>query len=209
MVVDDHQMFVDGLRMMIDSVPEMELKYVACDGKEALKIVGSDSDIDVMITDISMPELSGIELCRELQSAYPHIRVLILSMHNDPANIKEVLNAGALGYILKNTGQSELIEAIRKVYDREVFYSEAVKNTIMSSMTRAARKSANTTARLSKREVEIIQLIAEEYTTTEIAERLFISLHTVESHRKNILRKTNSRNLAGLIKYALREGIVE
>ena len=92
MVVDDHQMFVDGIRLMIGNVSDMELKYVAVNGKEALNIIETDPDIDVLIADISMPELSGIELCKLLQSNYAHIRILILSMHNDPANIKEALN---------------------------------------------------------------------------------------------------------------------
>ena len=209
MVVDDHQLFIDGISLMIENTTDLQLKYVASNGKEALNIIASDPDIDVLITDISMPELSGIALCKKLQPEYPHIKILMLSMHNDPSNIKEALNAGALGYILKHTGQTELMAAIREVSTGASFFSEEVKNTIMHSMSKARKRDSGITPKLSKRELEIIQLIAEEHTTNEIAEKLFISLHTVESHRKNILRKTNSRNLAGLIKYALKEGIIE
>lgn len=209
MIVDDHQMFLDGITLMINKMEDMHLKHVARDGNEALQMLLLDSDVDVLITDISMPKVSGLDLCKKIKADYLHINMLVLSMHNDPSNIKELLSAGALGYILKNTGQNELIKAIRTVSQAESYFSEEVKNTIMNSITKSKKNSTLMPAKLSKREIEIIQLIAEEFTTNEIAEKLFISLHTVESHRKNILRKTNSRNLAGLIKYAIKKGIVE
>lgn len=209
MIVDDHQMFLDGITLMIEKMEDVKLESIARSGKEAVQNLEAHADIDVVITDISMSEISGLDLCKKIKSEYPDINTLVLSMHNDPATIKEALNSGALGYILKNTGQDELFEAIRTVAQQESYFSEEVKNTIMNSMTKARKKHAEFPVKLSRREIEIIKLIAEEYTTNEIADKLFISLHTVESHRKNILRKTNSRNLAGLIKYAVKEGIVE
>jgi len=209
MIVDDHQMFLDGITSLIKNYSNIVIKHIAKDGLEAINYLKQDNDIDIVISDINMPNLTGLELCRKVRANYPSINVLILSMHNDTATIKDLLNAGALGYILKNTGKDELFEAINVVQNNETYFSEEVKTNIMNSITRAKKAKSNFNVKLSKREIEIIKLIADELTTNEIAEKLFISLHTVESHRKNILRKTSSRNLAGLIKYAVKEGLVE
>ncbi len=208
MVVDDHRMILDGIQSLIDSQVDMELKYIAKDGNEAIRTLKIDSTIDLIITDINMPNITGVDLCKYVNTHYAEINLLVLSMDDDIQTIKELLKAGALGYILKNTGKDELFEAIRTVYQNESYFSGSVQKNILDSMTKAKKVPKNG-ARLSKREIEIIKLISNELTTNEIAEKLFISLHTVESHRKNILRKTNSRNIAGLMKYALKEGLIE
>jgi len=208
MIVDDHQMFLDGITVLISSLPNVSVKHIAKDGMEALYYLNKNSALDIIISDVSMPKLSGLELCKKVKEFYPSINLLILSMHDDTNTIKGLLEAGALGYILKNTGKEELFNAIQAVYQGETYFSDTVKNNLVNSMTFSG-KSIQPAAKLSKREIEIIKLIAEEMTTNEIAEKLFISLHTVESHRKNILRKTNCRNLAGLMKYALKKRIIE
>lgn len=205
MIVDDHKMFLDGIMVLINRLPHVEVKHVSSDGREALNYLNTNKDVDIIISDVSMPGFSGLELCEKINSFYPEIRVLILSMHDDANTIRELIDAGAAGYILKNTGKEELYDAIKAVKNGENYFSSAVKDNLINSMA-STRK---TFGKLSRREIEIIKLISQELTTNEIAEKLFISLHTVESHRKNILKKTNCRNIAGLIKYAIKERIIE
>ncbi len=208
MIVDDHQMFLDGIKSLVANFHNIDVKHIAKDGLQALDYLRKNNDLDIVISDVTMPRLTGLELCEKISEFYPSINVLILSMHDDTDTIKELLEAGALGYILKNTGKDELYKAILTVNEGDTYFSESVKNNILGSMT-ASSKYAKSTVKLTNREVEIIKLIALEYTTNEIAEKLFVSLHTVESHRKNLLRKTNSRNIAGLVKYAIKKKIVE
>ncbi|ELR69213.1 two component transcriptional regulator, LuxR family [Fulvivirga imtechensis AK7] len=209
MIVDDHKMFLDGITSLLKEHSGFNIVASAKDGNEALTKLTVNNSIDVLITDISMPDLDGEALCKEVKRKYPDINILALSMHSDSKSIKKVLRNGASGYILKNTGQEELIEAIQQVAQGQTYFSEKVKNNIMAGMTGTEEDDDYQKIRLTKREVEILKLIASEYTTNQIADKLFISLHTVESHRKNIMRKTKAKNMAGLIKYAVKEGIVE
>ena len=210
MIVDDHQMFMDGITSLLEDYEEIQVVAEAIDGNDCLKQLELFNDLDVVVTDVNMPGLGGEELCKMIKSTHPHINILVLSMLSDGKSISKLLENGAAGYILKNTGKEELFEALRTVSQGETYFSEEVKNSIMKGMSRHAKNQDDPiTIKLTKREIEIIKLIAAEYTTQEIADELFISLHTVESHRKNILRKTNVRNLAGLIRYALKIGIIE
>ncbi|GAA0891044.1 response regulator transcription factor [Fulvivirga kasyanovii] len=209
MIVDDHKLFLDGIVSLLKDYPRISIVACASDGEQALELLTQNSDIDVLITDISMPNLNGEELCKEVKKKYPDVHILALSMHSDSKSIKKVLKNGATGYILKNTGKNELIEAIEHVANGQTYFSESVKNNIMAGITGLEESDEHATVRLTKREIEILKLIASEYTTNQIADTLFISLHTVESHRKNIMRKTKAKNMAGLIKYAVKAGIVE
>ena len=209
MIVDDHKMFLDGITSLLKEHSGFNIVASAKDGNEALTKLIDNNDVDVLITDISMPCLDGEELCKEVKNKYPNINILALSMHSDSKSIKKVLKNGATGYILKNTGQEELIEAIQHVAQGQTYFSEKVKNNIMAGITGTEEDDDYQKIRLTKREIEILKLIASEFTTNQIADKLFISLHTVESHRKNIMRKTKAKNMAGLIKYAVKEGIVE
>lgn len=209
MIVDDHRMFLDGVTSLLKEHPEFNIIAIAKDGQEALIKLGIRNDVNVLITDISMPNMDGEELCREVKKKYPHINILALSMHSDSKSIKKILKNGATGYILKNTGKEELIEAIQHVANGVTYFSEKVKNNIMAGISGKEEEDEHQKVQLTKREIEILNLIAAEYTTNQIADKLFISLHTVESHRKNIMRKTKAKNMAGLIKYAVKEGISE
>jgi len=209
MVVDDHKMFLDGITSVLGEYEHVQIKNQAVDGNEALSLLEKDCEIDVLITDISMPGPDGEELCKEVKKRFPHINTLVLSMHGDSKTITSVLKNGAKGYVLKNTGKDELIEAIKTVAKGETYYSDKVKNNIMAGLSGRESNDKYDKVRLTKRELEILKLIASEYTTQEIADNLFISLHTVESHRKNIMRKADVRNMAGLIKYAFKKGLVE
>ncbi|MBL6449549.1 response regulator transcription factor [Fulvivirga sp. 29W222] len=209
MIVDDHKLFLDGIVSLLKDSPKISIAACASDGNQALELLQQNVNINVLITDISMPNLNGEELCKEVKKKYPNVHILVLSMHSDSKSIKRILKNGATGYILKNTGKEELIEAIEHVANGQAYFSESVKNNIMAGITGMEESDENVNVRLTKREVEILKLISSEFTTNQIADTLFISLHTVESHRKNIMRKTKAKNMAGLIKYAVKAGIVE
>jgi DNA-binding NarL/FixJ family response regulator len=208
MIVDDHKMFLDGLSSLLKEYTNVTIRERAYNGDEALSKLAIDSDIDVLILDISMPGITGVELCKTVKFQYPKINMLALSMHSDSKTISEIVKNGVRGYILKNTGKEELIEAITTVASGENFYSNEVKNSIMQGISGQDKRSLQS-VQLTNREIEILKLIAQELTTQQIADKLFISLHTVESHRKNLMRKVDVKNMVGLIKYAVKAGIIE
>ena len=206
-IVDDHKIFLDGITSLLDSVGHIELVFVAENGEQAFALLRKNPKIDVLISDISMEHGDGKALCEWVKVNYPHISMMMLSMHDDIDMIYELFQAGAMGYLLKNTNRKELITAIESIASGIPFYNDTLKKEMFDKAFARRRKSPQEV--LTKREVEVIKLIAAERTTQEIAGELCISQHTVESHRKNILRKTNVRNLAGLIKFALKAKIIE
>lgn len=207
LIVDDHQMFIDGIKSLLRNQYIFNITAEALDGKSALEIL-SNQDIDIVITDINMPLMSGIELTKKIKIKYPNIKVIIVSMHNDRATISEIMMAEAEGYILKNTGKKELFEALNKVANYGTYYCNEVLN-IMLEMVKKEKKSETIIKNLTDREFEILKLIVEEYSSEQIAEKLSISKRTVDTHRINILTKTNSKTIVGLIKYAIANHIVE
>lgn len=201
LIVDDHQMFLDGLRTLLSKEKNFNIAAEANNGKEALDIL-AETAIDLVITDINMPVLSGTDLTKQIKKSFPNIKVLVLTMYNDREIVHEIIMAEAEGYILKNSNKKELINAINRISDHGTYYS----NEVISIMTEnfiAKEKIRDKIQELSSREKEIISLICQELTSAEIAEKLFLSPLTVETHRKNILRKTNSKTLVGLIKFAI------
>ncbi|MEL6556611.1 MAG: response regulator transcription factor [Bacteroidota bacterium] len=208
-LVDDHKIFLDGIVSLLEDCNQIAVIHIATSASGLLKKLDQESDIDVLLTDVSMDEMNGDELCVHLKKQYPRINILVLSMHKEIAVIHKVLEAGALGYLLKNTNKSELIAAIKAVSQKKVFYSEVIKEAIMKYANEEKKKDFIVEEQLTKRELDVVRLIASEYTTQEIADELCISPHTVESHRKNTLRKTHSRNIAGLIKYAINHNLLK
>ncbi|PKP22081.1 MAG: DNA-binding response regulator [Bacteroidetes bacterium HGW-Bacteroidetes-21] len=206
LIVDDHQMFIDGIKSILRKQDAFQIVAEALNGYSALEIL-KNQPIDIIISDISMPEMSGIELTKKVKELYPEIKILIVSMHNDPSIVSEILMAEAEGYILKNTGKKELIEALTKVANNGTFYSNDVL-TVMLQIVRPEKKTLEETKQLSEREIEVLKLIVEEFSSEQIAEKLFISKRTVDTHRINILAKTNSKTLVGLIKYAVRNNLI-
>ncbi|AHM63143.1 response regulator containing a CheY-like receiver domain and an HTH DNA-binding domain [Flammeovirgaceae bacterium 311] len=202
MIADDHKMIIDGLTSMLATEAGLQVTGEAANGKELLEKM-QKTPVDIILMDINMPELDGIETTRNVKANFPAVRVLILSMYNNPEFIRNLLEVGASGYILKNTGKEELIEAIRQVYAGQNYYGKEVTKVMMESL-RGSSSSNNYS--LTSREKDVLRLIVEECTTSEIAERLFISTHTVETHRKNLLSKLNLKNTAGLVKYAIEKG---
>lgn len=207
-IADDHQVLLDGLHNLLDSVEDLAVVGTAHNGREVIDFIKKEP-VDVVLLDINMPVLNGIETCKILNKEFPQIRVLALSMYEKASFIQQMLKNGALGYILKNTGQDELVDAIRTVYAGEQYLSKVVSDTLMQSLM---GKSASTRAyipEMTRREKEVLTLIAKELTTQEISDELHISLNTVETHRKNLLSKFGVRNSVGLIKVALERGLLE
>ncbi len=205
LLVDDHQMFLDGLKTMLSKEKNLNVAAEANNVKEALEILAK-TRIDLVITDINMPVTSGTELTKQIKREYPHIKVLVLTMYNDREIIHEIIMTEAEGFILKNSNKRELLNAINRIIDDGTYYS----NEVISIMTEnyvAKEKIKDRIQELSAREKEIISLICQELTSAEIADKLYLSPLTVETHRKNILRKTNSRTIVGLIKYAIENKI--
>ena len=205
LVADDHQMFIDGIKSLLRKETYINFVGEVSNGVEALDFLKTQT-VDLLITDISMPEMDGIELTKNVKQLYPATKVLVLSMHDDKQIISEILLAEAEGYILKNTGKSELTKAIEYIIEGSTHYSKEVM-TIMMQQLKKQEKNNQEIKSLTERELEILKLIVQEYSTAAIAEQLFISPRTVDTHRKHIMQKTQSKTIIGLIKFAFRNGI--
>lgn len=203
-IVDDHQMLIDGLKALLSEESHISIVGECNSAKKALKEI-AEYRPDIVLTDINMPEMDGIELTKNIKKLYPHIKVLALSMFGDKETISEMLKAGANGYILKNTGKKELLKAIEKISEGESFYSEDVNTEISKLSSAPDTKEVS----LTLREIEVVELIAKEYTNSQIAEALYISERTVETHRKNIFRKTDAKSVIGLLKYCVDKRIIK
>jgi len=204
-IVDDHQMMLDGLKALLSGEASIQIIGESNNGKIAFeKILVTQPD--VLITDISMPEMNGLELTRAVKEKFPKIKVLALSMFGERNTISEMLEAGINGYILKNTGKQELLTAVTKVAEGGIFFSDEVSEELMKPAPIESKNDE--TVSLTPREIEIVRLIEKEYSNALIAETLFISERTVETHRKNIFRKTNTKSVVGLIKYAMEKKLL-
>ncbi|NAS12290.1 response regulator transcription factor [Poritiphilus flavus] len=201
-IADDHTVFREGLVSLLSEDNNVSIVAQAKNGKEVLEILENES-IDVLILDIEMPEMDGFDTIREIRQLDIEVRVLVLTMHSSLQFIKNILKAGAHGYLPKDVGKTTLLNALDTIHRTGQFHSPETAKMIMDDL----REDTHTTA-ISPREKEVIQLIADGYTTQEIAEKLYLSRHTIESHRKNILLKLGLKNSAGLVKYAIRKGIV-
>jgi DNA-binding NarL/FixJ family response regulator len=200
LLVDDHQMLIDGIKSLLRKEKHIAFCGECHDGIEALNFI-EQNEVDLIITDINMPNMGGIELTQKVKKKFPTIKVLVLSMYNDKAIISEIIASEAEGYILKNTGKEELINAIEKITNNGTYYCNEVISVLMQNIKKE-KTIEHVEHQLTPREIEIIKLITEEFTTNEIAEKLFISPRTVDTHRKNILEKTKSKTIVGLIKFA-------
>lgn len=208
-LVDDHKIIRDGIRAMLDAAPEVEVVAEADNGRELMEMI-DDVDADMVIMDVNMPQMNGIEATIRMQQEHPDIPVLALSMHEEVEYITKMLQAGAYGYILKNAGQTELLNAINKIAEGEKYFSSDVSYTMMMSyIDGEAPPRAKGDIHLTNRETEIIKLIANEMTNQEIADKLEISLRTVDTHRRNLLQKLGVKNTAGLVKYAMQNNLVQ
>mgnify|MGYP006144872007 CR=1 FL=1 len=207
LISDDHQMFIDGLKSILNFAEDVEVVGQAMTGREVLDFCDR-SDVDIVIMDINMPEMDGIETTKKLVSKHPKVKILGLSMHNDRSFISDMLKAGAHGYILKNTGMQDLFTAIKSLHEGENYLGDEVKQTLLNSFIKNQFKT-QISEKLSEREFEVLESIASGLTTNEIANQLFISKNTVETHRKNLLYKLNAKNTAELVKNAYKKRLIQ
>tara|TARA_R110001599_G_scaffold84265_9_gene227101 strand:+ start:1542 stop:2192 length:651 start_codon:yes stop_codon:yes gene_type:complete len=204
MIVDDHQMFIDGIKSLLRKEKHLQVVSEYLCAEDALEQLKKDT-VDIVVTDISMPGMSGIEFTRIIKSTYSNLKVLVLSMHNDKEVVGEIMMSEADGYILKNTGKQELIEALTKITDNGTYYSKEILSVMVNKVKKERKIEAETNI-LTDREVKVLELICQEYSSQEIANKLFIGRRTVDTHRQNILQKTKVKTIVGLIKYGIRNG---
>lgn len=202
-LVDDHKMVIEGFQLLLQNHSEIEVIDFALSGEDALDKIMVQKP-DVVLMDINLPGMNGIETTKKIKEVLPQTQVIAISMHKESSLIKLMLSNGAKGYVLKNAGQKEIVEAIKSVHLNKTYLDETVKEIVISSISQPnTPKNSSPYPRLSRREKEILRLIIDEFTTKEIAEKLFISFGTVETHRRNMLIKTGARNTVGLVKIAL------
>ena len=197
-IADDHQIIIDGIKSILATEKNIAVIGEAANGEEVLDMIKREKP-DLVIMDINMPQVDGIEATLNIRRKYPGIKVLILTMYNDAGFIKKMAEAGAHGFILKNTGSKELMLAIHLVMEGNTYYEQKV----MDALVKSYQRPKEDLVKLTKRETDVLSLLAEGLTTPEIAEKLFIATHTVESHRKNLLSKCGQKTSAGLVKYAM------
>lgn len=209
LIADDHQMIIDGIKSMLSGDCHYIVNGAANNGEDAWSVIRTDPGrYQVLLTDISMPLMSGTELCRKVKEQYPHIKVLILSMYNSTAVVKEAILAEADGYILKNTGKDELLSALHRISRDGTYFSQEIVPLIYKQYHREQQQGAVAT-QLSAREKEVLALIVKECTSEEIAQKLFISKKTVDTHRAHLLEKSKARSTVGLVRFAIKNGLAE
>lgn len=209
LLVDDHPVIVEGIKSMLRPETDLQIVIQAHSGSEALRLLASHPEVKVAVLDLNMPEMSGVELARAIRTTWPSVRVLILSMFHDHATVAEVLEAGGSGYVLKTASRAELSEAIRQVAAGQNYFSQDVAHTLLQNLQIPASLQAGKAVELTGREQEILRLIAREFSNQAIAETLFISERTVETHRRNLFTKTSSKSVVGLIQYAMRNKLID
>ena len=209
-LADDHTIIRSGLRLLLERQPDFKVVAEAADGREAVQLA-SRHHPDVVILDIGMPQLNGIEATRQIVAQESHPNVVILSMHSDESYVLRALKAGARAYILKNAAEADLIRAVQAVSEGKSFFSPVISKMLLEDYVRQVRDKEveDSYDLLTPREREILQLIAESKTNKEIATILGLSPHTVETHRGNILEKLNLHSVPELILYAVRKGIIQ
>lgn len=201
LLVDDHAIVMDGIAALLAGVKDVTVVGKAADGHQALALL-EKLPVDILVTDHSMEGMDGLMLVRTVKRDYPAIKIVVLTMHDEPAIVNEVLRAGVDSYILKKYTHSELQMALEVIKEGGQFWSPEINKILL----RRVQPEAN--MQITDRELEVLKLLVNEMSSREIAEQLFISERTVETHRKNLLRKTNSSNVVGLIKYAHTHGLV-
>ena len=210
-LADDHQIIIHGIQTLLHTVPNFEVVGFSLNGTTVFEDV-TNNQADVLVLDISMPEKDGIEVVKEFaQKGFP-CRVIILSSYDDLKLIKEIMDLGVSGYLTKQCAGDNIIEAVQAVADGEEYFCESIREKIFSNATKNNPKlntyKPNINPLLTEREIEIIILIALEYSGKEISEQLFISINTVETHRKNIMKKLKAKNTIGIVKYAMNNHLI-
>lgn len=211
LIADDHALIRTGIATLLQSNPEFVVVGEATDGSEAVEMVGRIHP-DVALIDLAMPKMNGIEATRQIRERYPETKVLVLTMHENDEYIYQILKSGAGGYVLKDSSREELCNAIRAVAKGEKFFSSRVSEIMVESFVKRREslpdEHSSAEIPLTKREKEILSLVAEGLTNQQIADKLFISPRTVDTHRTNIMQKLDLHDVASLVRYAIKHGLV-
>jgi DNA-binding NarL/FixJ family response regulator len=207
-LADDHIVVRQGIRKLLETRDDFRIVGEASDGEEAVKLV-AEKKPDIALMDLWMPRLSGIDATRRIGKRGLPTKILVLSMHESRAYVEEVLRAGAAGYIVKNAAAEDLIEAIDTICDGVSYLSPAITQQVVDAIARPATSSPSGLAVLTDREREVLQLIAEGLSSKEIAAMLGVSLKTIDSHRSNLMEKLEIHKVSGLVRFAIRTGLVE
>jgi DNA-binding NarL/FixJ family response regulator len=207
-IVEDHKILLDSLSLLIGTIAQVELVGKATNGQKALQILENE-EVDIVISDITMPVMNGVTLVWKVKQQYPHIKILMLTVSEDAQTIKDALLAGADGYIFKSAEKEELEEAIVSLMNNKKYFSDSTILSLAKADNESfiSQKEATKKA-LTEREIEILKLISQELSGIQIAEKLFISPTTVETHRKNLFQKIGVNTSVGLVKYAMQHGIL-
>ncbi|MBI1288975.1 MAG: response regulator [Flavobacteriales bacterium] len=204
LIADDHEMIRNGLSSLLRSEPDIHVVEVATNGKEVLEVCGK-RQIDVVLMDIMMPEMNGVAATAAIRESNPEIRVLAVTINDEPRFIKEALHAGASGYILKHSTKDEIVRAIKDVYGGRQHFSSDVITKISSEFAQGSKPAG---PMLTKKESEVLRLIAQEFSNQEIADQLNCGIRTVDTHKRNLIKKLEVKNVVGLVKYAMKMGVV-
>ncbi len=214
-LVEDQLLFREGMKAILSNWPEIEVVFESADGYSVIEKLNHSTVIpDVMLVDLSLPakdgkEYSGLNVTEALLDKFPKIKILILSVHDDQNFIARLIEQGAHGYLVKDCDPKEVYDAIVSLYTKGSYINERSLNAIQKNMGNKPKQPLKSSVQITKREVEILELTCKQFTAEEIAERLFISVKTVNGHRNNLLQKTGSRNVTGLVIYAIKNQLVE
>lgn len=204
-LADDHHLVRQGFRSLLTTHAGFEILAEAANGKELIALLERGLQPDIVLMDVEMPEINGIEACRILNTSYPNVHVLMISMLNDKDVIQEAVDAGAKAYLFKNTSIEELTEAIQQVLNGGSYFGKEIAHAMLG---KSKKEDAIALAQLSDREIEILKLIAEGFSSTEIGSKLFISPRTVDTHRNNLIQKLKVNGIAGLVKIAIQNKLI-
>ena len=212
-IADDEQLFRSGIHFLLNREENFNVIFEAENGKELVDFI-SNTEVfpDVILMDLKMPEMNGIEATKEIHKSHPDIKIIALTSFDGKSFITNMIDVGASSYLLKNTSPKMVIRTINEVYNKGFYYGEKVLKIIHENVNSSSGKRIKSDLDknlLSKREIDVLELICEQYTTAEVAEKLFISPRTVEGHRNNLLLKTQSKNIAGLVIYGIQKKLIE
>jgi DNA-binding NarL/FixJ family response regulator len=208
LLADDHKLVRAGIRSLLERLPDLEVVAEASDGREAIRLV-EEHEPQIVLMDLAMPELNGIEATRHLTKTFPKVRVLILSIYTDEEHVYQALRAGAAGYLMKGAATEELELAIRTVAEGETYLSPPVSKLVIMEYIRRTNVGFSSLERLSSRQTQVLKLIAEGKTTKQIALELGISVKTVETHRSALMKRIGVRDVAGLVRYAVKIDLID
>lgn len=212
LIADDHQFILESIEILLSTIPGFEVVATHNNAKDLLRSLEIYPGIDLVMTDYNMPEMNGIELTYQIRQKFPLVKVLLLTVSEDFQTIQEAFQAGVAGYVMKKAGKVEFEKALKVIAAGQKYYSESVVFELLNRDKKMSDMVGNSLkadlVNLSGREIEIIKLIAEEHSTNVIAEKLFLSPATVETHRHNILKKLGIKNVVGLVKFAIKNGLI-